>query len=48
MGRVITDQLDLKKECMPEVGASPGGVREEKRMGDSVQEIFMIMIVFRF
>lgn len=42
-GRVITEQLDVGRECLPEVGASPGGEQEQKRM--SMWEIFIVIVV---
>lgn len=42
-GRVITEQLDVMRECLLEVGASPGGEQEQKRM--SVLEVFIVIVV---
>jgi hypothetical protein len=45
-GKVITEQIDLKRECLPEEGASPGGEREEKRINNHVRGTLIIVIIF--
>lgn len=45
-GKVITEQIDLKRECLPEARASPGGGQEEEWINDHVRVNLIIMVVF--